>query len=148
MQAILQGNGHPRLRIILTTGVNDGDAGHAACDTAHDIGPNPAVKMHDMRATEADDLVKPWDQSDVEIALHANGMDLGQGSCRLRQITTDPAGHNVFDPTGLEPFHEEKNLMRAAVKITTALNVEDPHGRGIRTRGLLDQSQQHTGCDC
>ena len=36
--------------------------------------------------------------------------------------------------------------MRSAVKITTALNVEDPHsGYAGECKRLLDQGQQHTG---
>ncbi|NBV87697.1 MAG: hypothetical protein EBS01_15820, partial [Verrucomicrobia bacterium] len=59
--------------------------------------------------------------------LHANGMHFGQGLGHLGKIAPHPACEDIFDSPSLEAFHEEKDLMRAAVKITTALNVEDLH---------------------
>jgi hypothetical protein len=87
------------------------------------------MEVHDIGATQANHLEKPRDQSNVKIALHANGMDFGERGRHLGKITADSAGQDVFNPSRLESFHEKEDLMRTAVEITTALDVEDPHGR-------------------
>ena len=69
-------------------------------------------------------------------------MDLRPGGCDLRKITADSAGEDVFNPSSLETLHQKKNLMRTAVKVTTTLDVEDPHNRTAEEcKRLLDQGQ-------
>lgn len=128
MQPIFQSDRQSGLRIVLTPGVNDRNTGQSGCDPPHDIGTNPAVEMDDIRMSQTDDPMKPLDQSKVEITLHANGMDFGQRRGHFGKIAPHPAREDILDSPSLEAFHEEKDLMRAAVKITTALNVEDLHG--------------------
>ena len=103
------------------------DSGQTTCNPAHDIRTNPAMQMNQIRSALLDDTGKATDETHVKITFHPYRMDICQGPGHGREIASFPTGQNVFDASRLEPFHEEDNLMGAAVEIAATLDVKNLH---------------------
>ena len=116
-----------RLRVIDPARQDAGYAGKPCCQSAQDIGPPAAMKVHEIWPTFADNLAQPRDQRDIGVAAHRQRDDLGIGLGSASDFAALRTDQEILHAALPEPRKQVQHLLGPAVEMQPGLDMQHPH---------------------